>query len=197
MKTYSTSKNKLILFIISVFFVNAELNSQEFLRGFGVRIGGYSAYQGLSYKEFLTPSLSMESVIGKNTGSDARNVSLQVIFQHNMYFKKTDRISCYVGAGPKMFYWYRGNGTTSRDNLYLEKDTKCKYALNALFGLQAKIGQFPLSISIDCGPSFFIFPYTKTNLMLNSSLFYTIKNTKFTAHTHLSKSSYSKNRSRF
>lgn len=187
-------KTVLLFILVNLSF---KVSSQEYLRGFGFRIGGYAAYQALTYKEFLSPQISLETILGKNTGKDSRNISLQTNFQYNINTRNFKQITFYGGLGPKFIYWFEGSDLAERSDFYTKNNPKYRLAINSLIGVEAKIGNLPLSTALDFGPSFFVYPYTKMDLMLNASVFYTIKNRRFTAHSHLSKKAYSKRGRRF
>lgn len=170
--------------------LSSNLYGQEYLRGFGIRVGGYAAYQAVTYKEFITPKLAVESVIGKNTSNFDRNISLQILTEYHGKIGRGACLNWYAGGGPSLMYWYMGSAYYNSRTIYTENGTKLRGALNTVLGLECKIGSWPLNVSLDFGPSITVYPYVQTNFMVNAGLRYTIKNTKFTAHHRLGKGHY-------
>lgn len=190
MKANLTLINKIIS-LISFVYIFSSLNSQIYIRGIGVKAGGYSAYMAISYKEHLTQRISIEANLGKNSHSMYNNFSLQVMLQFNHKIKRSQGLSWYLGTGPSGFYWYNCGVITGNRKSFIKKETKYNGTINSVLGLECIIGNLPLSISIDAGPSFNLYPYFDTKWMLNCSVKYIVRNHQFKAHYRLSRSAYS------
>ncbi|MBI2259921.1 MAG: hypothetical protein HYU67_13610 [Flavobacteriia bacterium] len=196
MKTKISLTKKIIGFIF-LFFITTNFFGQIYLRGIGVKVGGYSAYMAISYKEHLTQRISIEANLGKNVHSEYKNFSLQLMVQLNQKFRKARGLSWYAGIGPSAFYWYNCYGTNDGRKSYLNKPTKYRAVMNSVLGLECIVANSPFSVSLDAGPSFFVYPYTITKWMVNGSVKYIVRNNKFTAHYRLSRKAFTKGRASF
>lgn len=171
--------HSLIFLILSFCFTQSNAFTQESKRAFGLRMGGYAAYNALDYKEYLSPNFAIETVLGKNKSSTDQNTSLQILFQfQNRVGGAGSKLSWYTGGGPAVMYWYSGSGYVNGRTLYASALPKFRGMVNTIVGLECTIGNLPLNAAIDLGPSFTVYPYFQINFMVNASFRFTIKNDK-------------------
>jgi len=137
--------------ILMTIFYNVK--SQEYFNSLGLRI---SPGPGLTYKVFLNKSSGLEFLLSFPPSS----LIFTGLYEYNMPVKNV-----------KLLYWYIGCG----GHIGFDNDESV-IGFDLIVGLEYKIPDIPISVSLDLKPSFnFIPPGSYLNDFVGFSIRYTFK----------------------
>ncbi len=132
------------------FFVTNTVQGQDYKRSIGLRFG---VPLSASYKHFLNEKGAIEVTAGYRSWSGfASYLSLNGSYQHHAAINSVAGLKWYVGGGAGINIWsyddvYKGLGVNTASTTF---------SVFGIIGLDYKFADYPINISADWAPTFFI-----------------------------------------
>ncbi|RYZ95503.1 MAG: hypothetical protein EOP47_25715 [Sphingobacteriaceae bacterium] len=141
-------KKALYLFVTSILFlfIADTASAQDYKTAVGLKLGGYE--NGISVKHFTNANTALEGILGfRNHG-----VVITGLYEIHQEAFKVEGLKFYYGFGAHIGsvgrgYYKRFGGD---DELYTE--SKLLLGADGVLGLEYKIAEAPIAISLDLNP---------------------------------------------
>lgn len=141
---------KFLMVLITLMLVGNVVKAQDYKSAVGLRLG-YPV--SLSYKTFLNPKGAIEGTLGFRSWSGfARYVAVNVAYQHHTAIPSVEGLKWYAGGGAGVNLW-------SYDSFYKAlgvNTSSVTFNVFGVVGLDYKLKNTPLNLSVDWSPTFFI-----------------------------------------
>ncbi|RCH54870.1 hypothetical protein DJ568_10340 [Mucilaginibacter hurinus] len=139
-------KKILYLFTAILFLVISEANAQDYTTALGAKFGGYE--NGLSVKHFTSANTALEGILGFRN----RGVVITGLYEIHQQAFNVERLKFYYGFGAHIGSSGRGyyKRFGAADELY--EDSKILLGADAVLGLEYKIADAPIAVSLDLNP---------------------------------------------
>ena len=124
--------------------------SQSYKTAAGLRLG-YPA--SLTLKHFINEKGAIEGILGFRGYSAYRWINVGISYQHHSPIKEVENLNWYVGGGASAFFW-------TWDDSFVDPGSNTSIGIMAVGGLDYKFADFPLNVSVDWMPIFFVNGYT-------------------------------------
>lgn len=143
---------KLTLLILSLFFMMtciATMDAQVYKSAIGARLG-YPL--SASYKTFMNENGAIEVYAGFRGYSLYSWVSVSGAYQYHKPFPDVEGLQWYFGGGASVYFWNYKSG-------FIGEQSNTGIGLQGYLGLDYKIKDVPLSLTIDWIPTVFVSGY--------------------------------------
>jgi hypothetical protein len=138
------------LAIFSLLFALQTTKAQNYKSAVGLRLGYPTS---ISYKHFLNEKGAVEVTGGfRSFAGYARYVALNASYQQHTPIPTVEGLKWYAGGGLGVNFW-------SYDSFYKAlgvNTTSTTFSVFGMIGLDYKIANMPVNVSIDWAPTFFI-----------------------------------------
>lgn len=146
--------NKLKILILIQAFLLCGLESvqaQDYTTAIGARLG-YPL--SISAKQFIGSSSAVEIFLGTRGRYDYRSTSLGAAFQKHapLDVLDIDGLSWYYGFGVSVYFWK----WRSEYLFYEDQFSTTSFGIQGYGGLDYKFSDFPINVSVDWVPTFFL-----------------------------------------
>jgi len=134
--------------IIALFIVNAlTIKAQDYNTGVGLRLGWES---GITIKHFLSSDAAIEGIIGTSYWG---GVYLCGLYELHVNPTEVDGLNLYYGGGAHLRSWSGGGWGFGNPRWRGYSGSYLGIGLDAIVGLEYKIPEAPLNVSIDFKPA--------------------------------------------
>lgn len=136
--------------LFSFLFAVTLLSSQSYKSAAGLRLGYPTAG---SFKTFISENTALEGIIGFGSYSSYvsyTNIRAAYLRHNDLKFETLSNLQWYYGGGAGVFIW------SYRNNYLGEKDSATAFGLSGHIGLECKLDDIPLVVSLDWGPTFIL-----------------------------------------
>ncbi|MFZ1751278.1 MAG: hypothetical protein WAU01_13835 [Saprospiraceae bacterium] len=140
-------KTKFFAVVVALFMFAAVAQSQDYKSAIGLRLG-YPL--SASYKTFISEKGAFEGVAGFRSYSTYSWFNVGAYYQHHTEIPSVDGLKWYYGAGANIYFW-------SFD--FVSDASSTSIGLSGVLGLDYKLKDTPLNLSVDWIPTFFINGY--------------------------------------
>lgn len=141
-KKYTMKKIAFLLFICLA-TGSLQLKAQEYSTGIGVR-GGYPS--GLSIKHFVGSASAVEGILGAKWGG----VQATVLYEIHAPAFSAEGLYWYYGIGGHIGFW----DGYDRGPFDEDEDDFVGIGVDGVVGIEYKIQEIPITISLDLVPAF-------------------------------------------
>ena len=141
-------KSTLILCLFLVLGLANQLSAQSYKSAIGARLG-YPV--SLSYKQFISNQGAIELIAGYRGYAFYRWFNVGALYEHHMgEIKGLDGLNWYIGGGGSAYFF-------SFDDAFIgDGGTSTSFALLGVIGLDYKFKNYPINLSLDWMPAFFL-----------------------------------------
>jgi hypothetical protein len=144
------SKITLLILLFSSLVYNSQ--AQDYKSAIGLRLGTPWSF---SYKSFINERNALEGVVGFKSSPYYSWFNIGGYYEHYTPIESTEGLSWYYGGGLNISFW------TYDDALPNSSDYgSTVVGISGILGLDYKIKDTPLNLSIDWTPTVFISGYT-------------------------------------
>lgn len=121
--------------------------AQDYNSAIGLRFGSPTS---LSYKKFVSNHGAFEGVVGYRGYSGYSWINIGAYYQHHNDIATIPNLRWYYGAGANIYFW-------NWDGLSLGNSTS--FGISGVLGLDYKVEEIPINVSVDWIPTFFVNGY--------------------------------------
>ncbi len=143
------TKITLLIFLLSFMFIKS--NAQGYKSAIGLRLGSPWC---ASYKTFINEKNAIEGVLGFRGGNYYSWFNIGGYYEHHTPIVTAEGLSWYYGGGINIFFWSFDDGYFTNENY-----SSTTIGLSGILGLDYKIKDTPLNLSIDWTPTVFFSGY--------------------------------------
>lgn len=151
-KNSSFMKKLIIALCVTVAtFFATEVAAQTYNSAIGLRLGYPTS---LSYKTFLSEKAAFEGILGFRSNSVGwRWIAIGAAYQVHNPINGVAGLQWYYGGGASLYLW------SFDDDVFFEDESNVSFGIQGYLGLDFKIPNAPINLSLDWVPTFFIGGY--------------------------------------
>lgn len=123
-------------------------NAQEYKSAIGLRLGFPAS---ITYKHFISEQGAIEAIAGFRAYRNYSWTNLGAAYEHHNPFPEVEALKWYYGGGASLFFWNYDRG--------FEGDGNMSIGLFGVLGLDYKVKDTPLNLSVDWMPLIFLNGY--------------------------------------
>ncbi|MBK8625236.1 MAG: hypothetical protein IPN86_06655 [Saprospiraceae bacterium] len=142
-------KTRFFTLVIALLFVTSVSQAQDYKSAVGLRLGSPLS---VSYKTFISEKGAFEGVAGFRSYSGYSWFNVGAYYQHHNEIASVDGLKWYYGAGANVYFW-------SWESNFIDPGSTTSIGISGVLGLDYKFSDYPVNLSADWIPTFFINGY--------------------------------------